>query len=96
MQLVVLILAIFVKVWFSIFRVQLQKEGKVRRRKGAKGRPAVPQLFLGPRCSQTFPSLTVCRDCGPRLKHFPLAETFRSPPPPVTAPNNSNDRSYHR
>lgn len=87
MQLVVLILAVLVEVWFSIFRVQLQKERKVRRGKEAKGCPQSPSSSLAssPRCSQAFPSLTVCRDCGPRLKRLPIGLNLQ-----VTAPSSDS------
>lgn len=48
MELIVLILAILIEVWFSIFRVQLQKEQKVGRGREVDSHPQVLQLLPWP------------------------------------------------
>ena len=57
MQLVVFILAVLVKVWFSIFRVQLQK-GEGWERQGGGSRLPVPGNASGQQPTPSRASLT--------------------------------------
>lgn len=87
MQLVVLILAILVEVWFRIFRVQLQKERKVRRGKEAKWRPPVPQLLPSqqPSLLPGLPKPRSLQGRWPQIEALPMGQNLQ-----VTTPSGDS------